>query len=337
MKNKLLILLLLLAFLINGQVTDFGNVDFHKADSIANHYHGESLTNLPLLSFKLTNGLNTDVEKFRALYVWVCKDIQNDYYFYKENKRKRENLYGDSLKLDKWNNSSLSRLMTKLVTEKQTVCTGYAYLLKELANLAGIECIIVDGYARTASTNVDRLGIPNHSWNAVKLDNKWYLCDPTWSSGTIYSYGDVTIFVHEYNDGYFLTEPRFFLKNHFPLDSKWTLVDDSSTETFLDGPILYNDAYSYGLNPIYPTSMNLQIAKNDSITFSFSKLQNFDFNQVYFQLSSDFSNRIIEPELVSNSDETIELKFPMYKRGFFDLHVKLKDKVLMTYTVLVTK
>ena len=63
------------------------------------------------------------------------------------------------------------------------MCTGYAYLIKELCFLANIESEIIDGYARTVRSNIDALDMANHSWNAVKLNNKWYLCDATWSSG----------------------------------------------------------------------------------------------------------------------------------------------------------
>lgn len=328
---------MLLAVSVYSQVSEFNDIDFRKADSTADHYHGESLTNLPLLSYKLTNGLNTEVEKFRALYVWVCKDIKNDYSFFMENKRQREYHQRDSIKLYEWNKSFLPRVMTKLQNEKQTVCTGYAYLLRELSRLAGIECIIVDGYARTASANVDRLGIPNHSWNAVKLNNKWYLCDPTWSSGTIYSHGDVSIFVHEYNDGYFLTQPDFFFKNHFPIDHNWTLLDSTSVETFLNGPIVYNNAFKYGLNPITPLTLNLNVLKNDTLTLSFESLGIVDPDKIYFELRSGSKKLIIETHNTLNSNGQLEIQGIMFKRGYYDLHLKIGEEALLTYTVMVTK
>ena len=63
------------------------------------------------------------------------------------------------------------------------MCTGYAYLIKEMCFIADLDCEIIDGYARAFDANVNGLESLNHSWNAVKLNNKWYLCDATWSSG----------------------------------------------------------------------------------------------------------------------------------------------------------
>ncbi|WP_041263622.1 hypothetical protein [Bernardetia litoralis] len=125
---------------VQAQISDFENVNFRKADSVANHYKGESLKNLPLLSYNLTNSLPSQVEKFRAIYTWVSNNIENDYWGYVKNKQKRQQLQNDSLALYNWNKSFLPKVFEKLVKENKTLCTGYAYLIRELANMADINC-----------------------------------------------------------------------------------------------------------------------------------------------------------------------------------------------------
>ena len=219
-----MLLMFLIGFLVNGQQSDFKHIDFEQADNIADKYFGESLQNLPILVHKLTDGLPTNVEKFRAIYTWVCANIENDYGAYLKTKRKRKKLSKKPDAYKEWNNSFTPKVFNRLLNQKKTACTGYAYLIRELATLAGIECEIINGYGRTASTPLALNSIPNHSWNAVKLNEKWYLCDATWSAGSIVLDYDIPKFKKEYIDGYFLAEPEFFVKNHYPLQAKWTLL-----------------------------------------------------------------------------------------------------------------
>ena len=52
----------------------------------------------------------------------------------------------------------------------QPVCEGYAKALQLLCHQAGIPCVQQSGVAKGG----------NHMWAAVKLDDQWYFCDPTW-------------------------------------------------------------------------------------------------------------------------------------------------------------
>ena len=174
MKSITLVLFLISSFAF-GQGSDFGHIDFKKADSIALSYEGESLKNLPVLTHKLTASLSTDVEKFRAIYTWVSTNIENDYSSYVKTRKKRKKLSENRKALIVWNNSFTPKVFENLLKYRKTACTGYAYLIRELASLAGIHCKIIDGYGRTATLILDENSIPNHSWNAVELNGKWYL------------------------------------------------------------------------------------------------------------------------------------------------------------------
>ncbi|WP_439150877.1 transglutaminase domain-containing protein [Winogradskyella sp.] len=200
-----------------AQISDFKHIDFTKVDNIVKLHEGNELNNLPLLAHKLTSKLPTGVEKFRAIYLWVCLNINGDAYQHNKVSRKRKKFKNDSLGYIAWNEDFKKIAFKKLLKYKTIMCTGYAYLIKELCFIADIECEIIDGYARSFETNVEALKSINHSWNAVKLNNKWYLCDATWSSGYMIN---GSIFVKDYNNGYFLTDPILFAKNHYPLRQK---------------------------------------------------------------------------------------------------------------------
>ena len=87
-----------------AQVSDFNTVNFTRADNIAKLNEGYSLENLPLLAHNLTYNLPTDVEKFRAIYTWVCNNIKSDIRQDDIVTNKRKKLKNDSIAYIKWNN-----------------------------------------------------------------------------------------------------------------------------------------------------------------------------------------------------------------------------------------
>lgn len=190
---------------------------YAKADSVAAVYAGHSLDHLPLLAYRLTGSLATSKEKYRAIYVWVCRNIENDYPAFLRNRRQRAKHKNQPKALEAWNRKFSEDVFTTLRTKRKTVCTGYAYLMQSLAQLAGIRCVIIHGYAITALS--PRAGEPNHSWNAVYLEGRWYLTDATWGSGAV----DVRTgtFIPRFSDQYFLADPEEFAIRHQPLDSAW--------------------------------------------------------------------------------------------------------------------
>lgn len=331
------ILFLFITGIAQAQISDFGNVNFSKADSIANHYKGKSLKNLPLLSYNLTNSLPSQVEKFRAIYTWVSGNIENDYWGYVKNKQKRKQLQNDSLALYNWNKSFSPKVFEKLVKEQKTLCTGYAYLIRELANMADISCEIVNGYGKTANSNMDEENsIPNHSWNAVQLDEKWYFCDATWSSG--FFDVDKNEFISEYNDGYFLAEPKLFIKNHYPLDKKWILLDTKPLlSEFLSYPLIYKYAFNYQFIPLEPKTMKMEVTKNEEISFVFEAPDSLKTSTIEIELSSGSAKFSKKPIIERTKDRYLELKYTFEKLGYYDVHIKINNQYLVTYTVRVRR
>ena len=121
------VLLFIVALQSHAQVSDFDYINFKKADSLALACNNEGLDNLPQLTHRLTSSLNTDVERFRAIYKWVCSNIANDYNLYSRNKSKRTKFKNDSLKLTLWNNRFKKIIFKKLL--KRTTYDLYGLCL----------------------------------------------------------------------------------------------------------------------------------------------------------------------------------------------------------------
>ena len=175
MRNFIFLSTLLFSLMSFAQRSDFNHIDFKKADSIADYYKDASLRNLPVLTHNLTTSLETDVEKFRAIYTWISTNIANDYSSYVKISTKRKRFAKDRQAFLDWNTSITPKVFKNLLEDRKTACTGYAYLVKEMANLAGFECNIIDGYGRTPTLLLEEDSAPNHSWNNIKINEKWYL------------------------------------------------------------------------------------------------------------------------------------------------------------------
>ena len=226
MRNVLLLLFFTFTLLLHAQRSDFNEIDFEKADKIAERYKGEDLYNLPILALRLTAQLDTEVERFRAIYYWVTHNISGNYSLMTANEYARNELKNNPSALQQWNNQHKKKIFSRLREKKETLCTGYAYLIMELAHLAGLECELINGYGKITHLKFEGNAIPNHSWNAVKLDGTWYLSDATWSSGIIDM--KTNMFKFKFDESFFLMEPYEFAKTHKPVDEKWTLLIPAS-------------------------------------------------------------------------------------------------------------
>ncbi|MGR7813152.1 transglutaminase domain-containing protein [Lacinutrix undariae] len=336
MKYLILINIFIFTICSNAQSSDFKSIKFKTADSIAMFYKGEDLDNLPQLAYKLTANLTTDVERFRAIYMWVCTNISNDYKSFLKNKHNRIKYQNDSLKLHTWNTNFSKTLFKTLQKRKRTVCTGYAYLIRELANLARIECEIVQGYSKTSITDIKALNSPNHSWNAVKLNKKWYLCDATWASGN--SNPKTNEFEFQYNDGYFLTAANLFALNHFPTDTKWLLIANNKLtfQEFINTPIVYSGTFTELKSYDSPKKFHQEILIYQPIKFSYQLKKSILTHGVYLVIDNGDYSKKTEPSTLKQEQNKLEFSYQFTKIGFYDVHVFIKNKLIATHTFNVS-
>lgn len=342
MKVCLSVFLVLVSVSLHAQLMDFQHINFHRADSMADVNFGAPASDLATLSSNLTHSLLTEEEKFRAIYKWVCNNIWFDYELFRINREKRDK-FDTPEELQAWNKKLTPLVFQHLILEKKTVCTGYAWLVQQLAKHAGISCMIVDGYGRNATVNIRKSGKPNHSWNAVKLNNKWYLCDPTWASGAYDA--DREVFVKKYDDLYFLADPKVFVRNHYPVDTHWTLLEETKLEArssklepptlneFLNGPLIYSSAYRNNITELYPATFDINATKNEAIHFRFASDQSIE--QIDLSVHGPEDIQSYHPEFVKDPEGQYTLKHIFTKKGRYIVHVLVNKSYAVTYTVTV--
>ncbi|XP_062825417.1 kyphoscoliosis peptidase [Anolis carolinensis] len=153
---------------------------------------------------------HSDLEKVRAIWIWVCHHIEYDVEGF-HNEAKRSCAPADVLRSGK------------------SVCAGYAALFEQMCSIAGIQCKQVSGFSKGYSYRPGKVfnGESDHAWNSVHLDGRWHLLDSTWGSGTVDD--SCANFTFRYNEFYFLTHPALFINDHFPEDQKWQLLKQPLT------------------------------------------------------------------------------------------------------------
>lgn len=212
---------LVLLFMASSTASSQGlrSLDYTLADSIAINFDSDDSYDPGELARRLTAGLNSDANRFRVLYRWIADNIRYDY-------------------------SAKSADPAKVLKKKEAVCAGYAYLLQELCAYAFIRCEVVSGYAKSHDAAVGRISNSNHAWNAVYLNDTWYLVDVTWSAGYMHKKS----FVKSYSDQWFLADPVRFQDSHWPADTQWFLSEPvRSRRHFFRMPAVFEGFYHLGL------------------------------------------------------------------------------------------
>ncbi len=185
-----------------------------KADSLLlQHIQTVPLTletDLEGLTNYLIQPVHKEQDKLRSIYLWLIHTIQYDI------------AAVDNERINKNNQDILRR--------KKAICWGYSTLLKAMCEIANIPATIISGYVKTSLDTTPFLKYPTHAWNAVQIEDSWYLLDATWDSGLINSPSD---FYEKFGETYYCTTPSTFITNHLPASPKWQLLDcPISVETF---------------------------------------------------------------------------------------------------------
>lgn len=150
---------------------------------------------------------SNDSLRVAATFQWITDNISYDTQaFKKEEKRINKNV-GDVLK------------------RRKAVCHGYAQLFHALCQKMEIPSAMVDGYTKIRDASEKTFDDIDHAWNAVQINDKWYLLDATWADE------DKDIY-----EEWFLTKPEVFIETHYPVVPMWQLMEAYwSTDDFIKG------------------------------------------------------------------------------------------------------
>ena len=190
----------------------------------------------------ICEGLNTDIEKARAIFDWLAYNVA----------------YDTSYKVHS---------AAEAFKKRKGVCQGYAELFQYLADAAGINSIMVVGVGY-GGPGVGRGG---HAWNLVRLPDRDLLLDACWGAG----YVQGSHFSFKFAPQWFDTHPAAFAFRHYPDDPEDACVYPLMTKKeFNKLPWLHAESYyPYGASDPVEAYRNRFCTDNENlpVTFSFGR------------------------------------------------------------------
>lgn len=145
---------------------------------------------------KLTTDCRTDYEKLKAIYRWICANIDYD-------------------------TNYQIHTADSCVEARKGVCQGYCELFYQLAKSAGVRTEIVFGSAKDKDGIVS---VDSHAWIfAYTRTDRGILIDPTWGAGTV----DNGVFHRRKNCMiWFDVSPEWMVMSHLPKDTTYQLLSE---------------------------------------------------------------------------------------------------------------
>ncbi|KAI9013185.1 hypothetical protein BC832DRAFT_284069 [Gaertneriomyces semiglobifer] len=197
----------------------YDTMNFDNVDTYAKAAPLEYTSSVQQLTHYLVSPFADEVEKYRAIFVWIADNIEYDV----------ERFFGGA---------KTSQAPNDVLSSRKGVCAGYASLFQQMCDAAGLRCTQVSGSGKgygyvAGKTPVQR---ENHAWNAVFVHNQWRMVDVCWGAGVVNA---SQAFEKKFNPFYFLSDPREFVGNHLP---------KNTNEQYLDDPIS-DEEYSRAVAP----------------------------------------------------------------------------------------
>ena len=162
--------------------------------------------NTKKLALKITKNRHTEFEKAKAIFIWIASNIAYD------------NELRTNLQLQNSIYTSEKNVLKNVLKRKKALCGGYAFLYQKLCEQVGIESQVIHGYSKKYYKIKKGNNQVDHTWNAVKIGGNWRLLDITLARSQ-----QQNKIINMY---WFNTNPVFFIKTHYPENTKWSLLSN---------------------------------------------------------------------------------------------------------------
>jgi hypothetical protein len=216
----------------------FSQHDFSKVDSFAFQFK-QPYAAAADLSKKLTAIFDSDLDKARALFIWVANNIRYDCQKFHNPEPTQLSWRTEEERVKKQAAAQQAKVKATLKSKKG-VCEDYSQLYKALCDAAGVECLVITGDARDFYRPYKNNQRNPHAWNAIKIEGEWRLLDVTWAAGHVNP--EVTKFTRSLKPGWFMTPPKWFAQSHLPDDEQWQLMSPAIPKKAFPDQALVNFA-----------------------------------------------------------------------------------------------
>ena len=270
---------------LNAQATDQEMVKIKKKKNKCKRVGYFSRRNPEKLARKLTKNLKDDSSKVLAIHCWMTNNIQYDYKTYLSTDINIKN-------------------KRSILKKRKALCYDYSMLFKQLCEYSGIRAEIVTGYTKNPNVDIcDTFFLGDHAWNAVYINERWYLLDITWDAGFIvywrktlwnktqfiFTLGKVNKYTYKPkfyqrpSQNYLFKSGDYFQFDHLPENPIWQLTDTVlSIEGFMKDSSYYyiktpKNFDTYSLE--YESERQLYTVEEDTVNWIFDGHSFHRFNK----------------------------------------------------------
>lgn len=278
---------------------------FEAEDAFAMAVSGSDYKNCSDLARALAKGASTQIGQVRIIFRWIAENIA---YSPGEKSEDSEDIFAG----------------------KKAASTGFCILFKDMCRSIGVECMVIKGYSKYAIKGDNELKEPDHYWNAVKLEDKWQLCDVAWSSG--YRDENTKKTVSQFSDIYFLMPPKNFIHSHFPEQPTWQFLDTVMKKSSFTKQVFHYPGYYYfNLNDVSVPGNSIKVKLKDSLQLRFKTACAVDSINIELQ-----GEKRMKTVWRPTTADTYELHQKMPKAGEYTMIVYVNRRSVLRYNVTVT-
>ncbi|NRR91920.1 hypothetical protein HSX10_10125 [Winogradskyella undariae] len=118
---------------------------------------------------------------------------------------------------------------------------------------------------------------------------------------------------------------------------KWFLNNSLIQSIFIPEPIVYGETFKQQIIPISPKKLNTTIKRNEEINFSFKSLNTISIDKISLIQISGTNIKSFEIYELKNKNGLITFKYRFKHKGFYDVHLKIENDIVATYSIRVIK
>jgi len=299
--------------------------EYDAVDAIVRSY-SPKYNSSKALAEQILKDFDNEKQRIRALYTWLCLNIRYDMVSYANGQTEIGFSYSSKADFNRKMKAINNSIVNKTLKSRKAVCEGYAQTFKQVSEYLGIPCKLIGGYAKGDVSDINNIPeMENHAWNAVRIDNKWYLVDTTWGAGST----NGNRWKPQFDEFYFFTHPDEFALTHYPTEKEWLLTEmHLSKKEFFSKPIYKKSFFINKLKLISPKFGVLEVAQNEDITFLMAKIPE-NINLYYVFKGEKYSKKI---EIDCNSAQCT-FNIPFTKSSDSELYLFANKKTILEYYV----
>ncbi len=304
---------------------NYGEVD----RKVKSYPHFNSLT---ALGYRIQNDFNVDSLRVRAAFIWIAHHMLYGKVKDPESDGTHKITFASETDKLKKIHHLVNVKITRSFNARKGVCIDYSLMLHELCRQFGIPSKVIAGVAKTEIKDIrGEQFFKNHSWNAVQIEGKWKLMDPTWASGHFNS--ERGQFERKLVEHYFFTEPAAFVKHHLPSNPDWQLLDRPlDAKSFYGAPIYFPDYFGKSIALSERTPGILEVSNKEANYIYFDKIPRIHDLHYSFDGSPELKKMGFRKIDDKSYRSRIRLKKSLKKSNGF-LTVYLENKPILNFKV----